>query len=64
MVAVVRRGHKARRTRNALANWARYPRPSEIDEKTRRDLARIEQAIVGGDVRGSGRVRRLAGRLE
>ena len=34
-----------------LDNWARYPRPSKIDEETRRELARIEQAILGGDVR-------------
>ena len=34
-----------------LTNWSRYPRPSEIDEETRRDLPRIEQAILGGDVR-------------
>ncbi len=33
-----------------LTNWSRYPRPSEIDEETRRDLARIEHAILGGDV--------------
>ena len=51
VVAVVRRWQEARRTRTVLANWARYPRPSEIDEETRRDLARIEQAILGGDVR-------------
>jgi len=34
-----------------LTNWSRYPRPSEIDEETRREVARIEQAILGGDVR-------------
>ncbi|MYC98017.1 MAG: hypothetical protein F4X13_01985 [Gammaproteobacteria bacterium] len=34
-----------------LKNWSPYPCPSEIDEETRRDLARIEQAILGGDVR-------------
>ena len=50
VVAVVRRWRGARRTRTVLANWSRYPRPSEIDGETRRDLARIEQAILGGDV--------------
>ena len=34
-----------------LTNWSRYPRPSEIDEETRRELDRIDQAILGGDVR-------------
>ncbi len=51
VVAVVRRWKEARRTRTVLAAWTRYPRPSGVDEETRRELARIEQAIVGGDVR-------------
>ena len=51
VVAVVRRWQEARRTRTVLAAWTRYPRPSEVDEETRRELARIEQAIIGGDVR-------------
>ncbi|MCY3808237.1 MAG: hypothetical protein OXG58_02175, partial [Gemmatimonadetes bacterium] len=51
VVAVVRRWKESRRTRTVLANWSRYPRPSEIDEETRRELARIEEAILGGDVR-------------
>ncbi len=51
VVAVVRRWKEYGRTSRVLANWSRYPRPSEIDEETRRDLARIEQAILGGDVR-------------
>ncbi len=50
VVAVVRRWQEARRTRTVLAAWTRYPRPSEVDEETRRELARIEQAIIGGDV--------------
>ncbi|MXZ61847.1 MAG: hypothetical protein F4Z12_13405 [Acidobacteria bacterium] len=50
VVAVVRRWRGARRTRTVLANWSRYPRPSEIDGETRREVARIEQAIIGGDV--------------
>ena len=50
VVAVVRRWREARRTRTVLANWSRYPRPSEIDGETRREVARIEQAIIGGDV--------------
>ncbi len=51
VVAVVRRSKEYGRTSRVLANWSRYPRPSEIDEETRRDTARIEQAILGGDVR-------------
>ena len=50
-VVVVRRWQEDHRAGRVLANWARYPRPSEIDEETRRELARIEQAILGGDVR-------------
>ena len=51
VVAVVRTTKESRRTRRVLANWARYPRPSETGEETRRDLTRIEQAILTGDVR-------------
>ena len=51
VVAVVRTTMEFSRTRTVLANWARYPRPSEIGEGTRRELARIEQAILAGDVR-------------
>ena len=51
VVAVVRRWKEYGRTSRVLANWSRYPRPSETDEETRRDLARIEQAILAGDVR-------------
>ena len=51
VVAVVRRWEEDRRVGRVHANWARYPRPSEIDEETRRELARIKQAIIGGDVR-------------
>ncbi len=42
VVAVVRTTKEFIRTRTVLANWARYPRPSEIGEETRRELARIE----------------------
>ncbi len=51
VVAVARRWQEDHRAGRVLANWARYPRPSEIDEETRRELAQIEQAILGGDVR-------------
>ena len=51
VVAVARRWKEYGRTSRVLDNWARYPRPSEIDEETRHELARIEQAILGGDVR-------------
>ncbi len=51
VVAVVRRWKEYGRTSRVLTNWSRYPRPSEIDEEIRRDLARIEKAILGGDVR-------------
>ena len=50
VVAVIRRWKETGRTSTVLTNWSRYPRPSEIDEETRRDLARIKQAILGGDV--------------
>ena len=39
------------RTGTVLANWARDPRPSEMDEEMSRDIARIERAILKGDVR-------------
>ena len=51
VVAVVRTTREFSRARTVLANWARYPRPSEIGEGTRRELDRIEQAILTGDVR-------------
>ena len=51
VVAVVRRWEEDRRAGTVLANWARYPHPSEIDEEMSRDIARIEQAILKGDVR-------------
>jgi len=50
-VAVVRRWREASRTRRVLANWSRYPRPTGIDEETRCEVTRIEQAILGGDGR-------------
>ena len=48
VVAVARRWKEWGRTSRVLTKWSRYPRPSEIDEETRRDLVRIEQAILGG----------------
>ncbi len=51
VVAVVRTWKESSRAGTVLANWARDPRPSEMDEETSRDLARIEQAILKGDVR-------------
>ena len=51
VVAVIRRWKEYGRTSTVLASWSRYPRPSEIDEEGRRELARIEQAIIGTDVR-------------
>ena len=49
-VAVVRTLGEMMRAESVLANWARAPRPSEMDEETARELARIEQAILTGDV--------------
>lgn len=51
VVAVSRTLDEASRARTVLANWARHPRPSEIDEETGRDIDRIHQAILKGDVR-------------
>ena len=51
MVAVSRTWEEERRAKTVLANWERYPRPSEIDEETGRDIDRIHQAILDGDVR-------------
>ncbi len=64
VVAVVRRWKEWGRTSRVLTNWSRYPRPSEVDEEIRRDLARIEQAILGGDVGVLDKYDRLAGRPE
>lgn len=50
VVAVARRWKEHGRASRVLTSWARYPYPSEVDEETRRELARIEQAIIGGDV--------------
>ena len=51
VVAVVRTWEESRRAGTVLANWARDPRPSEMDREMSRDLARIERAILKGDVR-------------
>ena len=50
VVVVVRTLGEMGRARAVLANWARAPHPSEMDEETARKLARIEQAILTGDV--------------
>ena len=50
VVAVVRTWQEDSRACRVLANWTRYPRPSEMDEEASRDIARIEQAILKGDV--------------
>ncbi len=51
VVAVSRTWEEESRAKTVLANWARDPRPSEIDEETGRDIDRIHQAILDGDVR-------------
>ena len=51
VVAVSRTLDEASRARTVLANWARAPRPSEIDEGTGREIDRIHQAILKGDIR-------------
>ena len=50
VVAVVRTLGEMSRARAVLANWARAPSPAEMDEETALELARIEQAILTGDV--------------
>jgi len=64
VVAVIRRWKEYGRTSTVLTNWARYPRPSEIDEEIRRDLARIRAGHPRGGCPRPRRVRRLAGRHE
>lgn len=51
VVAVSRTMAEWSRARTVLANWACHPRPSEIDQETDHEIARIQQAIVDGDVR-------------
>jgi len=42
------------RAETVLANWARYPRVSKIDGEVHSEVARVEQAIIGGRVRVRG----------
>ena len=51
VVAVSRTWEEESRAKTVLANWARDPRPSEIDEEIGRDIDRIHQAILNRDVR-------------
>lgn len=51
VVAVSRTLDEESRAATVLANWARDPRPSEIDEDTGHEIDRIHQAILKGDVR-------------
>ena len=51
LVAVARTWRTLSRARTVLDNWARDPRPSEFDAEVGREIARIEQAILKGDVR-------------
>ena len=51
VVAVSRTMAEWSRANTVLANWARHPRPSEIDEEIRHEIDRIHRAIVDGDVR-------------
>ena len=51
MVAVSRTWEEESRAATVLANWGRDPRSSEINEEIGRDIDRIHQAILNGDVR-------------
>ena len=51
VVAATRRWRESHRAETVLANWTRDPRPSEMDRETSREIDRIEQAILKGDVR-------------
>ena len=50
VVAAVRTWQESSRARTVFAYWVRDPRSSEMDEEVSRDIARIEQAILKGDV--------------
>ena len=50
VVAVARAWRELSRARTILGNWARDPRPSDLDAEARREIARIEQAILKGDI--------------
>ena len=51
VVAVARTWKELNRAGTVLDNWARDPRPSEFDAEVSLEIARIEQAILKGDVR-------------
>ena len=51
VVAVARTWQELMRAETVLGYWAREPRPSEYDEEIGREIVRIEQAILKGDVR-------------
>ena len=51
VVAVARTGAELNLAGTVLANWARDPRPSEFDAEAGLEIARIEHAILKGDVR-------------
>ena len=51
VVAVARTWEELNRAGTTLDNWARDPRPSEFDTEVSLEIARIEQAILKGDVR-------------
>ena len=51
VVAVARTWKELNRARTMLDHWAREPGPSEFDAEVSLEIARIEQAILKGDVR-------------
>ena len=51
VVAVARTWKELNRAGTTLDNWARDPRPSEFGAEISQEIARIEQAILKGDVR-------------
>ena len=51
VVTVGRTWKELSRARTVLANWTRDPRPSEFDAEVGREIARIEEAILKGDIR-------------
>ena len=51
VVAVARTWEELNRAGTVLDNWARDPRPSEFNAEVSLEIARIEQAILKGDVR-------------
>ena len=50
VVAVARHGRESSRSRTVLASWTRDPRPSEKGRETSREINRIDQAILKGDI--------------